>query len=233
MSGVDGREDGRSLNARDPSRTVDLCVREGSKAVLPPMAIVWPCPLSVDAYVAVGRDVEVPAPSCPSCTQTMAFWGFYTRYLRVGEVVRLVVRRVRCGRCRCSHAMLPDFVTKGRLDAVEVIGQALDALAGDSGARQAAITAGVPHTTVRDWRRRVVERCGLLTSGFLAATVALGDPAPRQLASGLAGLLVAIDAACTAARRRLGAAGSRWRVANRIVGGELCSTNTDPPWAAG
>ena len=197
------------------------------------MAIVWPCPLSVEAYVAGGRDVEVPCPSCPSCGRAMSFWGSYTRYLRVGEVVRLVVRRVRCGRCRCSHAVLPDFVAKGRLDGIEVIGRAVDALAAGVGARQAAIAAGVAHTTVRDWRRRVVERCGLLVAGFLAATVALGDPAPRQLASGPAGLVVAVDAACSAARRRLGAAGARWRVANRIVGGELCATNTDPPWAAG
>jgi len=197
------------------------------------MTIVWPCPLSVDAYAAAGRDIEVPRPRCPSCSQPMGFWGFYTRYLRAGEVVRLLVRRMRCLRCRCSHAVLPDFVAKRRLDGLEVIGQAIEALAAGTGARPVAERTGVPHTTVRDWRRRVAARCELLTGGFLAATVALGDLVPRQIASGPAGLLVAIDAASRAARRRLGAAGSRWRVANRIVGGELCTTNTDPPWAAG
>jgi len=163
----------------------------------------------------------------------MGLWGFYTRYLRVGEVVRLLVRRMRCARCRCSHAVLPDFVAKGRLDGIEVIGQAIEALAAGTGARPVAERAGVPHTTVRDWRRRMAARCERLTGGFLAATVALGDLVPRQIASGPGGLLVAIDAACRAAHRRLGAAGSRWRVANRIVGAELCTTNTDPPWAAG
>ena len=31
------------------------------------MAIVWPCPLSVDAYVAACCKVEFPRPGCPSC----------------------------------------------------------------------------------------------------------------------------------------------------------------------
>jgi hypothetical protein len=31
------------------------------------MAIVWPCPLAVDAYAAAGRDLGFPRPDCPSC----------------------------------------------------------------------------------------------------------------------------------------------------------------------
>ena len=31
---------------------------------MPPVAIVWPCPLAVDAYAAAGRDL-VPAPGLP------------------------------------------------------------------------------------------------------------------------------------------------------------------------
>jgi hypothetical protein len=31
------------------------------------MTIVWPCRLSVDAYVAASRDDEFPRPDCPSC----------------------------------------------------------------------------------------------------------------------------------------------------------------------
>ena len=196
------------------------------------MAIVWPCPLSVEAYAAADRSIKVPRPLCPSCSGAMSFWGFYRRYLRVGVVVRLLVRRARCARCRCSHAVLPDFVAKGRLDGIEVIGRAIEELAAGTGARTSAAQAGRPHTTVRDWRHRVTARTGLLVAGFLAATVALGDPAPRQLSSGPDGLVVAVDAAVGAARRR-GARGRRWLIANRIVGGQLLSTNTDPPWAAG
>lgn len=196
------------------------------------MAIVWPCPLSVDAYVAAGRLIEVPRPRCPSCAQAMGFWGFYRRYLRMGDVVRLLVRRARCASCRCTHAVLPDFVAKGRLDGIEVIGQAIEDLAAGTGARTSGARVGLPHTSVRDWRRRVMARSELLIAGFLGATVALGDLVPRKLTSGPAGLAVAIRAAVTAARRRLGAQGSRWRIANRIVGGELLTTNTDPPFAA-
>lgn len=196
------------------------------------MAIVWPCPLSVDAYAAAGREIDVPRQPCPSCSQAMGFWGFYRRYVRIGPVVRLLVRRARCGRCRRSHAILPDFVAKGRLDGVEVIGRGIEDLVVGIGARTSAERTGLPHTTVRDWRRRVTARCQVLTDGFLAATVGLGDLGPRQLCGGPAGLVIAIDAAVRAARRRLGARGPRWIVANRILGAELCTTNTDPPFFA-
>jgi len=43
------------------------------------VAIVWPCPLSVDAYVAAGRKVEFPRPGCPSCAGRMVFWSGYRR----------------------------------------------------------------------------------------------------------------------------------------------------------
>ena len=45
------------------------------------MAIVWPCPLSVDAYVAAGRKVEFPRPDCPSCAGRLVFWSGYRRHV--------------------------------------------------------------------------------------------------------------------------------------------------------
>ena len=43
-------EDGLSLYARDPLPHQLVAVGgRGSKAVFPPVAIVWPCPLSVEA----------------------------------------------------------------------------------------------------------------------------------------------------------------------------------------
>ena len=66
------------LNVRDPSSSCLVTVREeGSEAVSRPLAIVWPCPLPVDAYVAAGRDVEVPRPVCPSCAGPLVFWSGY------------------------------------------------------------------------------------------------------------------------------------------------------------
>jgi hypothetical protein len=37
------------------------------------MAIVLPCTLSVDAYSAAGREVEVPRAQCPDCSEPMGF----------------------------------------------------------------------------------------------------------------------------------------------------------------
>jgi Domain of unknown function (DUF6431) len=197
------------------------------------MAIVWPTELDVDGYVAAGREVVVPRPDCPGCCKPMPFWGWYERDVRVSaEVIhRLLVRRARC--CERTHALLPGFVTWGRLDAVEVIGSAVEAMCGGVGMRRAAEELELKHTTVRDWRRRFARRAELLAVGFSRFCVAVGDLAPR-----LSGLLetvavATVKAAWFAARRRFGdGVGSLWRLANAVVGGHLLSTNTDPPWAA-
>ncbi len=47
-----------------------------------PVAIVWPCPLTVDAYVAAGRGVEFPRLECPLCARRMGLWSGYWRYVR-------------------------------------------------------------------------------------------------------------------------------------------------------
>jgi hypothetical protein len=72
----------------------------------------------------------------------------------------------------------------------------------------------------------------MLAAGFLAATVALGDLVPRIGAGAMAMALDAMRSAVGAARRRLTASGSDWRIALRIVGGHLLSTNTNPPFLA-
>src|SRR6266567_5586398 len=71
---------------------------EGSEAVSRPVAIVWPCPLAVDAYVAAGRDVEFPRPDCPSCAGPLVFWSGYRRHVRAaGRCQKMFVPRLRCG----------------------------------------------------------------------------------------------------------------------------------------
>lgn len=198
------------------------------------MAIVFPTVLDVDAYVAAGRRAEVVRPACPRCTKAMRFWGWYKRDVRVSaEVVhRLEVRRARCGACRRSHALLPDFVTWGRLDAVEEIGPALVAMCSGAGARGVARSLGLGRTTVRDWRRRFARRAGLLAVGFCRYVVALGGLAPRLSGPPEVVVVAALTAAWQAARRRFEGVGGLWRLANAVVGGHLLSTNTDPPWAA-
>ena len=149
--------------------------------MLPPVAIVWPCLLSVDEYVALGRDVEVPRPECPGCAGAMSFWSGYERSVRCGgPCLKLWVRRARCVPCRASHALLPSFCLVGRLDVVEVIGEAVAAVVVGVGVgvRTVAARLNVPHTTARDWVRRFLRRAGLLAAGFAAVVVEVSGLAP-------------------------------------------------------
>jgi hypothetical protein len=71
------------------------------------VAIVWPCPLAVDAYAAAGRDLGFPRPDCPSCAGPLVFWSGYRRYVReAGRYWKIFVPRLRCARCGMSHALL-------------------------------------------------------------------------------------------------------------------------------
>jgi hypothetical protein len=146
------------------------------------VAIVWQTPLGVDSYVAAGRALEVPRFRCPACGKPMSFWGWSERDLRAVKSHRLAVRRQWCRPCGTSHAELPSFITHGRLDAIGVIGAALEAMVGPPGrgARTVAPRAGLPHTTVRDWRRRFMSRAEVLATGASRAVVALGGVAPRR-----------------------------------------------------
>lgn len=129
--------------------------------------------------------------------------------------------------------MLPAFVTHGRLDDVEVIGASIEAMVGGTGARRVAEPLDLPHTTVRDWRRRFSERAVLLAGGLAAAVVALRGVAPRLVADSERAAIGAVKALWWAARRhRRGVIGRRWALANAVCGSQLISTNTHPPWAA-
>lgn len=59
MGGTVDDEDGWSLYASGPLPISWSLWREGPKAVLPPVTIVWPCLLSVDEYLALGRHLEL------------------------------------------------------------------------------------------------------------------------------------------------------------------------------
>jgi hypothetical protein len=166
----------------------------------------------------------------------MIFHGYYERPLRAGPAdLVLSIRRARCKPCGGpTHALLPDFVAWARLDEFELICAAIEQMAaGASTASVQASSEGVPYTTVRSWRRRFAERAGMLARGFLAAAVALGDLVGRLPAGGeVTVAIVAMRAAAAAARRRLSAPGGHWRIANRIVGGQLLASNSNLPWSA-
>ena len=96
-----------------------------------PVAIVWPCPLAVDAYVAADRDVGFPRPSCPSCAGPLVFWSGYRRYVReAGRCRKIFVPRLRCAPCGASHALLSAFTLAWRLDTAETVGVVVTQVAG-------------------------------------------------------------------------------------------------------
>ena len=203
--------------------------------MLPPVAIVWPCALSVDAYVALGKNIEVPRPDCPDCSATMFFWSGYLRPVRVlGRCEMMFVRRARCRGCAVTHALLPAFVLVKRLDPVETIGQAITAvLEGRRGVRPVAAALLVPHTTARGWIRRFSSRAEELVVAFSALALELG-----------AGALTGRPGGSTA-QRALGALGDAFmaaselpgwailgpsRFASAVSGGRLLAANTISPY---
>lgn len=202
--------------------------------MLPPVAIVWPCPLSVDEYVAAGRDVEVPCPDCPGCAGATTRWSGYRRFVRSDGLARAIfVPRVRCVPCKRTDAVLPAFVVAGRLDVAESIGAAVaEAAVGPGGVRPAATRLCVPHTTARGWVRRFGARAQELAVAFAALAVEFGAQVALGPVSGAARRAVeAISAAFEAACSLPGwSALGRWRFASAVSGGRLLATNTDTPY---
>lgn len=197
------------------------------------MAIVWPCALSVDEYLAAGRELEVPRPDCPSCAVPMVFWSGYDRALRVaGHDRRIWVRRARCPGCETTHALLPAFMVVGRLDVVETIGSVLEeVIEGPSGVRPAAERAAVPHTTARGWVRRLESRAEQLAISFAALAVELGGDVVTAVGDACRRALLVMRHAFAAATLLPGwHVVGLWRFANTVVGGRLLHTNSDSPY---
>ena len=201
--------------------------------MFPPVSIVWPCSLSVDEYVALGREVEFPRPDCPSCSVPTSRWSGYQRQVReAGQYSRIWVPRVRCGPCKVTHALLPAFVVAGRLDVAETIGAVIDEVVGrDGGVRPPARRRDVPHTTARGWVRRFVARGAEYAISFAALAIDLGAEVVTELGRASADALTAIRAAWRAVSGLPGWLGcGRWRFVSAVTGGRFVATNTNSPY---
>jgi hypothetical protein len=201
--------------------------------VLPPVSIVWPCSLSVEEYASTGRTLEFPRPDCPSCLKKMTFWSGYQRQIREDGRCRSVwVPRVRCDRCRATHALLPAFVLVGRLDVVETVGAVLEAVVeGPGGVRPAAANVQVPHTTVREWLRRFGSRASELAVTFAALAAELGGDVITPLPDAPRSALDAFRGAWRAVSGFPGWLGvGRWRFVSAVTGGRLIATNMNTPY---
>lgn len=163
----------------------------------------------------------------------MVFWSGYRRFVRSGGRCHGIwVPRLRCGRCRVSHALLPAFALSWRLDAAETVGGVIARVAGGAcGVRPAAAAAGVPYTTARGWVRRLAARAGELAVSFAALAVELGGEVVRPLPDPLRSAVAAVSAAFTAAAGLPGwAVLGPWRFAGAVTGGSLIAANAASPW---
>lgn len=197
------------------------------------MAIVWPCTLSVDAYAAAGREVEVPRADCPSCLEPMTWWSGYPRFVRhEGDAYEIWIPRAACAPCGTTHALLPGFVAQNRLDSIETLGAAVESVvSGESGVRPVAGGLEVPHTTVRGWVRSFDRRAAALALSFAALAVELGGEAPTPLGHPRRDALAAMKAAWKAAGALPGwLAVTCWRFCSTVCGGTLVATNTNSPY---
>jgi hypothetical protein len=200
------------------------------------MAIIWPCPLDLSSYVAAGQQITVPAQACPGCKQRLTGWGGYWRWVRArGQPDQQVwIRRGWCRRCRGTHAFLPSFLFAHRLDPVAVIGAAFTLAAAGRGLRPIAHLLAVPHSTIRDWWRRLRIRAPTLLASLLALATSL-DPAPVALAQdGAAAVLEALEATWQRARGRLGErVPERWAFWSLMSGGRILAPHRSPPFPVG
>ena len=88
-------------------------------------------------WTRLARGIAIPEVACPdpSCPGLLAARGWYWRYLD-GERVQL--RRLRCGGCGVSHALLPEDVCAYQDLTLPALEAAIDHGAGPSAAARAA-----------------------------------------------------------------------------------------------
>ena len=180
------------------------------------VTVVWPCPVSVEECVRVGRRLRPPSQRCPSCRSGLTVQGGYHRQLRHRDgVYRLWVWRGYCRPCDVSHALLPDFVVPHHLDTLDRIFASLDP----------RVTVDVPASTRRGWQARFGRNRAILTSGCAAAVVALGGELGELRVDTL---LVAVWAAI---RRRSDLLPPPWRILNIMSGGSWLRERVNSSWA--
>jgi len=191
--------------------------------------IVWPCPLDVDAYAALGREVGAPRPACPRCGGATQRWHGYLRHVRDDQDLLIWVPRVRCTRCGVTRALLPSFVLPRRWDTVVHVGRAAELAASGLGHRRVAAVLARPETTVRGWLRRLCSVAVPLAASLLARAVALGWTGFELPVAPMSRLVAAVGALAGRWPGRVTA--GPWAIAALVTGGRLLATNTRAPLA--
>jgi transposase-like protein len=189
--------------------------------------IVWPCPLPVERYAELGREVDPPRPACPSCGGRTQRWHGYHRHVRDDRDRLIWIARVRCTACGVTRALLPSFVLSRRWDTVAHVGRAVELAASGLGHRPVAALLVRSETTVRDWLRRIRSVATTLTTTLLARAVALGWTGFDLPVAPLPRLVAAVRA--LAGRWPGDRSAGPWAIALLVTGGRLLATNTTTP----
>lgn len=99
-------------------------------------------------------ELSCPNPECQD--EPLRGHGWYQRYL---DQILTAIRRLRCARCRVSHALLPEDVVAYRDLTLPVLEAALEVDGGPSVGARAASQAGICGVRrVRRWRRELASR---------------------------------------------------------------------------
>lgn len=192
------------------------------------MLIVRERPDLVEAELAAGKL------ACPHCGGELRPWGHAReRTARLGQASeRHRPRRARCSACTVTSVLLEDRFLARRVDAGQLIGQALVAKASGHGQRKVAAVLGRPRETVRNWLRRFEARAADITRHFSSWALAL-DARLHELAAHGSPLADAVEAIAVAARSASLVFGPRsvWSWASAMTGGGLLA-NTSWPFPA-
>ena len=197
------------------------------------MAIIWPFSSSIEEYVKRGKDIDVPRPDCPKCSVPMVFWSSYKRYVRhLGKDLTICIKRARCKGCKVTDSLLPSFLLLNRLDCIETIGTAVEAVFGEGSTIMAAgLGAGVPYTTTRGWIRSF-NRCIIeIGSAFAALVIELGGDVTSFVDSYKTYALGAITNAYESVTKLPGwGLIGMWEFVSVVSGGRIIATNINSPY---
>ncbi len=130
---------------------------------------------------------------------------------------RIWVRRGRCSSCRVSHALLPSFCLVGRSFGVEVIGPAVQEMAGGRGTGSVARAVGVAQSTVRSWWQRHRERSRVAHAVAVMVAVVVGLGVAELVSPVEVSVLASLEVLARAAggKESLG----RWPAVSLVTGG--------------
>ncbi len=173
--------------------------------------------------------------ACPECQGELRPWGHArARRLRTRHGTRHIrPRRACCRVCGRTHVLLAGVALLRRVDAVEVIGEAIVANAAGLGHRPIAARLGRPAATVRGWLRRFAARAERTASHAVAWIYRLDVSAfrvdPDRDGTPVRFALAALGRAVAAAERFMGTtAHSRWQVVSSLCSGRLLANTSCP-----